>query len=113
MALAMKATVTTISSKPWRFSRSMMCSIIGRLASGSIGLGCVRGERAQPGAFAAGHDHGLHQARTYPRVVRHEPLGRPEARRRAIGMYEQRGVLAQDQARMPKHPGRGSRTDAA
>ena len=39
MALARNATVTTISSKPCRRSRSMMCSIIGRLATGSIGLG--------------------------------------------------------------------------
>ena len=39
MALAMKATVTTMSSKPcWR-SRLTTCSIIGMLAIGSIGLG--------------------------------------------------------------------------
>ncbi len=39
MALAMNATVTTMSVKPcWRSSR-MTCSIIGRLAMGSIGLG--------------------------------------------------------------------------
>ena len=38
-----------------------MCSIIGRLTSGSIGLGALRGERPQPGALAAGHDHGLHR----------------------------------------------------
>jgi hypothetical protein len=61
MALAMKATVTTISSMPWRFSRLMTCSIIGRLAMGSIGLGCVGGERTQAGALAACHDHGLHE----------------------------------------------------
>ena len=41
MWLARNATVTTISSKPWRFSRPMMCSIIGRLAIGSIGLGAL------------------------------------------------------------------------
>ena len=39
MALAMKATVTTMSSNPcWR-SRFTTCSIIGMLAMGSIGLG--------------------------------------------------------------------------
>ena len=39
MALAMKATVTTMSSKPcWR-SRLTTCSIIGMLAMGSMGLG--------------------------------------------------------------------------
>ncbi len=50
MALAMKATVTTISSMPCSFSRSMMCSIIGRLTSGSIGLGAllVSGRRRVP-----------------------------------------------------------------
>ena len=37
----MKATVTTMSSIPWRFSRSTMCSIIGRLTSGSIGFGAL------------------------------------------------------------------------
>ena len=41
MWLARKATVTTISSKPCRCSRSTMCSIIGRLASGIIGLGAL------------------------------------------------------------------------
>ena len=40
----------------------MMCSIIGRLATGSIGLGALDGERPQAGALAAGHDHGLHGA---------------------------------------------------
>ena len=50
MLLAMKATVTTISSKPWRFSSPTMCSIIGRLTSGSIGLGAleVSGRRRVP-----------------------------------------------------------------
>ena len=50
MALAMKATVTTMSSMPWRFSSSTMCSIIGRLTSGSIGLGAldVRGRSRVP-----------------------------------------------------------------
>src|SRR5690606_20406314 len=50
MLLAMKATVTTMSSMPWRTSRSMMCSIIGRLTSGSIGLGLleVRGRSRVP-----------------------------------------------------------------
>ena len=48
-----------------------MCSIIGRLTSGIIGLGWLRGERAQAGALAAGHDHGLHGA-TDP-----TPLARP------------------------------------
>ena len=39
MALAMKATVTTISSNPcWR-SRLTTCSIMGMLAMGSMGLG--------------------------------------------------------------------------
>ncbi len=37
----MKATVTTISSMPWRFSSSTMCSIIGRLTNGSMGLGAL------------------------------------------------------------------------
>ena len=39
MALAWKATVTTMSSKPWRLSSSTTCSIMGRLAMGIIGLG--------------------------------------------------------------------------
>ena len=50
MALAMKATVTTMSSKPcWR-SRLTTCSIMGRLAMGSIGLGWfeVSGRRRVP-----------------------------------------------------------------
>ncbi|MEZ5142691.1 MAG: hypothetical protein R2726_09275 [Acidimicrobiales bacterium] len=41
MAFAMNATVTTMSSMPCRFSRSTMCSIIGRLTRGSIGLGAL------------------------------------------------------------------------
>ena len=59
----MKATVTTISSKPCCFSSSTMCSIIGRLTSGSIGLGAleVSGRRRVPSppamitAFMARH----------------------------------------------------------
>ena len=50
MALAMKATVTTMSSNPcWR-SRLTTCSIIGMLAMGSIGLGWleVRGRSLVP-----------------------------------------------------------------
>ena len=39
MALAWNATVTTMSSKPCFLRRSTMCSIIGRLAMGIIGLG--------------------------------------------------------------------------
>ena len=72
MALAMKATVTTMSSKPCRFSSSTMCSIIGRLASGIIGLGWLEVSGPQPGALAAGHDHGLHR-------VRPTPASRPRA----------------------------------
>src|SRR3954462_10938561 len=41
MWLAMKATVTTMSSTPSAFSRSTMCSIIGRLTIGIIGLGTI------------------------------------------------------------------------
>ena len=37
----MNATVTTISSMPWRFSRSTMCSIIGRFTNGSSGFGAL------------------------------------------------------------------------
>ena len=50
MALAWKATVTTMSSKPCFFSSSTMCSIIGRLAIGIIGLGWleVSGRRRVP-----------------------------------------------------------------
>ena len=50
MLLAMKATVTTISSKPWRFSSRTMCSIIGSLTSGIIGFGAfeVSGRRRVP-----------------------------------------------------------------
>ena len=50
MAFGRKASVTTMSSKPCRFSSSTMCSIIGRLASGIIGLGwlLVRGRRRLP-----------------------------------------------------------------
>src|SRR5690242_2366394 len=50
MVLARKATVTTMSSKPCSFSSSTMCSIIGRLAIGIIGLGWfdVRGRRRVP-----------------------------------------------------------------
>src|SRR5580692_9847896 len=50
MALAMNATVTTMSSKPcWR-SRLTTCSIMGRLAMGSMGFGWfeVRGRRRVP-----------------------------------------------------------------
>src|SRR5674476_1109050 len=50
MALAMKATVTTMSSNPcWR-SRLTTCSIIGMLAMGNIGLGWleVRGRSRVP-----------------------------------------------------------------
>src|SRR5665213_2939070 len=39
MALAMKATVTTMSSNPWVRSRLTTRSIIGMFAIGSIGLG--------------------------------------------------------------------------
>ena len=50
MALAMKATVTTISSKPWVFNNVTMCSIIGRLTMGIMGLGMfeVSGRRRVP-----------------------------------------------------------------
>src|SRR5262245_44863185 len=50
MWLAMKATVTTISSKPWVRNRPTMCSIIGTLAMGIIGLGAldVRGRSRVP-----------------------------------------------------------------
>ncbi len=37
-----------------------MCSIIGRLAMGSIGLGWLEVSGPQTGALAAGHDHRLH-----------------------------------------------------
>ncbi len=43
-----------------------MCSIIGLLANGIIGLGGVAGERAQPRALTAGEDDGLHE--TLPAV---------------------------------------------
>src|ERR1700722_8795992 len=39
MALAIKATVTTMSSKPCSRSSVTTCSIMGRLAIGSIGFG--------------------------------------------------------------------------
>src|SRR4051812_8654614 len=39
MWFARNATVTTMSSKPCSASRRMMCSIIGRFATGIIGLG--------------------------------------------------------------------------
>ena len=50
MALAWKATVTTMSSKPWCFSSATTCSIIGRLAIGNIGFGWldVRGRNRVP-----------------------------------------------------------------
>src|SRR4051812_1058274 len=50
MAWGRKARVTTISSKPCSFSRRTMCSIIGRLARGIIGLGefDVSGRRRVP-----------------------------------------------------------------
>ena len=38
-------------------------------------LGRVRGERAQPGALAAGHDHGLHRAE--PTLAAGGPAARP------------------------------------
>src|SRR5579863_554613 len=50
MALAMKATVTTMSSYPCCRSRPTTCSIMGRLAMGSMGFGWfeVRGRRRVP-----------------------------------------------------------------
>jgi hypothetical protein len=50
MWLARNATVTTISSNPCFFSRVTMCSIIGWLTMGIIGLGAfeVRGRRRVP-----------------------------------------------------------------
>ncbi len=50
MALAWNATVTTISSKPWLLRRVTMCSIMGRLAIGIMGLGWlqVRGRNRVP-----------------------------------------------------------------
>src|SRR5438270_2363673 len=50
MAWGRNASVTTISSNPCCFRRRTMCSIIGRLARGSIGLGefDVSGRRRVP-----------------------------------------------------------------
>ena len=84
MALAMKATVTTMSSKPcWR-SRLTTCSIIGMLAMGSMGLGWFEVSGPQPGALAAGHDHRLHDDRTSRRRLR-PAGGRRPAPVRATG----------------------------
>ncbi len=49
-AFAMNATVTTISSIPWRRSSLTTCSIMGRLAMGSMGFGWldVRGRSLVP-----------------------------------------------------------------
>src|SRR5688572_21350000 len=54
MVFARKATVTTMSSKPCSFRSSTMCSIIGRLAMGIIGLGWfdVSGRRLVPSPTA-------------------------------------------------------------
>ena len=77
MALAMKATVTTMSSMPWRFSSSTMCSIIGRLTSGQHRLGGVRRQGPQAGALASCHDHGLHAPEPTRRVRVHTARGVP------------------------------------
>ena len=73
-----------------------MCSIIGRLASGHHRLGRLRGERAQPGALAAGHDDGLHGAEPTP--LRRRPARPALAQRLAspMGTYVERGVVAED-----------------
>ena len=53
--------------EPVTLQQAETCSIIGRLAIGSIGFGRVRGERPQTGAFAAGHDDGLHEPAPFRR----------------------------------------------
>ena len=103
MWLARKATVTTISSKPCRFSSSTMCSIIGRLASGSIGFGAFEVSGRSRRALAAGHDHGLHEVEpTRARTVR---LDRPGARRGPRGTYMTQRDVAEHQAGDAGDPG--------
>ena len=63
-----------------------MCSIIGLLASGIMGLGLLEVSGRSRVPFAAGHDHGLHGRTAVPgRVPPRRP--RPSASaRRASGM---------------------------
>ena len=60
-------------------SRPMMCSIIGRLTSGSIGLGAFEVSGPQPGALASGHDHCLHGGPRTCRRTLHRWLDGPHA----------------------------------
>ena len=81
MVLARNATVTTISSMPCRFNRSMTCSIIGRLTSGSMGLGTfdVSGRSRVPSppamitAFMSCVRSLSSSGRTYPTAARSRP----------------------------------------
>ena len=56
----MNATVTITSFRPCSARSSMMCSMHGLPTIGTIGLGSVRGERAQARPLPAGHHDGLH-----------------------------------------------------
>src|SRR5437660_6623792 len=99
MLLAMNATVTTMSSKPWRCSSRTMCSIIGRLARWIIGFGWleVSGRRRVPSppamitAFIA-YSH----ARRYPSAGECSPGQRDVLEGRLVG---------EDQRRDDGHPG--------
>src|SRR3954467_14664488 len=70
MWLARNATVTTMSSKPWSASSRTMCSIIGRFATGIMGLGwlLVSGRSRVPSpparmtAFIGVSSSGVHHA---------------------------------------------------
>ena len=98
MALAMNATVTTMSSKPCGRSRLTTCSIIGMLAMGSMGFGWfdVSGRSLVPSppammtAFIATVSSfvGRRRRPPSPRLGRpgdvrgQRPAGRPGGRRR-------------------------------
>ena len=60
MALAWKATVTTMSSKPWLLQQRHDVLHHRPVGQGHHRLGRVGGQRPQAGALASGHDHGLH-----------------------------------------------------
>ncbi len=102
MALAMKATVTTMSSNPWVRSRWTTCSIIGRLAMGSMGLGWfeVSGRSRVPSPPAM--MTAFIGSPSEPAGVAGAAGPRPSARAcRATGMYEPAAIQARTRPMIP------------
>ena len=111
----MKATVTTISSNPCCLQQPHDVLHHRLVDERHHRLGSVRGERAQAGALAPGHDHGLHGGGTpasphaaSPRLAQGPPRHRHVERRGVPGQHE-----AGDAGEPGERPGRVGPADGA